>query len=305
MTLLRSGFAALAVGLLASALVAGAGAGAVAGEAPAEPPAQPPDRHGQEERALNLVGRLIEDSSASRQVTQSPNPEANARHEEARSAYRRALEAQAAGRDEDAQRLGNEAARLMFEAVHLAEPEDVVEAKKRRDFQRRLDSVEALLAAHERVATESAPGQVNGRRRASIIRLLEEALSLYDQGQLHEARDRLDGAYVMARVAIESIRDGTTVVHSLDFATKEEEFGYELRRYETYRQLVQLFAQERAQSEAATKQVEGFVASAAELRRQADKHARQKRYDDAVKSVEGATRELVKALRASGVFIPG
>lgn len=272
---------------------------------PPEPTAQPPDRHGQPQRPLATIARLLEESSAAQMVSASGHAEALERRDEAWETLRRAEAAQAAGRLDEAQRLGNLAARIMFEAVHLAESPTAGDAKKRREYQHRLESVNALLEAHQRLIREESLGGEHESRRRAVRQQVDAAEALYAQDRLDEARERLDGAYEMARMSIEGIRDGATVVHSPSFANQEEEYRYELQRHETHQRLVQLSMQERGQEQGLARMVEGFVSRAEELRMQAERQAAQRDFGPAVETLDAATAQLVRALRSTGLFIPG
>jgi len=51
--------------------------------------------------------------------------------------------------------------------------------------------------------------------------------------------------------------------------------------------------------------VERSTQAAAQLRKAADEQAARREFDAAVKTLEDSTRELVRAIRAAGVYIPG
>lgn len=254
---------------------------------------------------LEFIGRLLDDSSAARRVAGSGNPAALERHAEAREAYRQARAAQAAGDRDQARRLGAEAARIMSDAVRLAETPADLEERERAAFERRLETVNALMEAHQRLIREEALGPEHRQRSQAVRQQVDAANALFAQGDIDEARAQLDGAYAMARVHIEEVRDGDTVVHSLVFASKEEEYRFELRRYDTHRRLVELFMQERASEQGLVRMVEGFVQRGEELRSQAERQAARSEFGAAVDTLGGATAELVRALRSTGLFIPG
>ena len=272
---------------------------------PPEPTAQPPERHGQPQRPLETIARLLEESSAARMVSASGDPEALERRDEALEAFRRAEAAQAAGRLDEAQGLGNLAARIMFEAVHLAESPTAGDAKKRREYQRRLESVNALQEAHQRLIREESLGREHESRRQAVRQRVDAADALYAQGRLDEARDRLDEAYEMVRMNIGEIRDDSTVVYRPSFANKEEEYRFELRRHETHQRLVQLSMQGRGQEQGVVRMVDGFVNQAEALRVQAERQAARGQFGPAVETLDAATGQLVRALRSTGLFIPG
>jgi hypothetical protein len=94
-------------------------------------------------------------------------------------------------------------------------------------------------------------------------------------------------------------------VRSLNFATKEEEYHYEVDRNDTHRMLVQMLLKDKRGGAAVDSMVEQSVTAAAQLRTQADEQASRRDHETAVKTLEQSTRELVKAIRGAGVYIPG
>ncbi|RDB42446.1 hypothetical protein DU490_12990 [Halomonas sp. DQ26W] len=254
---------------------------------------------------LAFVARLIEESSAAAQVESSDNPAAHARRDVAREQYRQAVAAAQAGDAEQADELGKEATRQMFEAVRLAESEEVVGEKRERDYARRLESVRALLEAHQRVGTEDRLGSDFARSREQARDKLSEAEALHGRGELATARGILDEAYVALKLSIQAAREGATRVRTLDFATKAEEYQHELGRNDTHQRLVGLFMQDAGTSEGARTMVARFVEEGESLRRQAEQQASRGDHAAAVESLEASTGQYIRALRTVGIFIPG
>lgn len=257
------------------------------------------------EKRLEAVDTLLEKSSAARQVDASGNTKALELRDKARALHRSAREAFAAGDLAGANRQAQGATTVMFEAVHLARPEQITAEKAQTDYRARLESVKALLAAQKRISAEKA--NVNGAAQTTreIERLTAEAERLVAAGKVAEGRAVLDRAYLIAKAAIGDLRGGDTLVRSLKFNSKEEEFHYELDRNDTHRMLIKLLLDEKRGSGDLDKMVSGFVDRAAQLRRQAEMAAARGDYDAAVKSLEDSTAELVRAIRNAGVYIPG
>jgi hypothetical protein len=90
----------------------------------------------------------------------------------------------------------------------------------------------------------------------------------------------------------------------LNFASPREEFEYEVDRNDTHRMLIQVLLADRKDG-AMTPAMQGFVDRAAVLRRQADAQAQAGDHPAAIRTLEDATRELVRAIRAGGLYIPG
>jgi hypothetical protein len=258
----------------------------------------------QVERRLSSNTTLIEHSSAARQIDSSGNADAAEQRDRARALHQRARAALAEGDLLQANRLSDAAARTMLEAVRSASPEQITDRKDRSDFDTRLNATRALIDALKRVATEKNAGARNAELVQRIEGLVGDAQRQSAAGHLPDARRLLDQAYGASRAAIGHLRGGDTLVRSLNFATKQEEYAYEIDRNDTHRMLVQLLLQDR-RSLAADALVDKALQASALLRRQAEEQAARRDFDAGVRTLEESTRELVRAIRGAGVFIPG
>ena len=265
----------------------------------------PLDKEQLEKRLLS-VGRLIEQSSVSRQIEASGDARALERRGKARDAYRQALAARDAGDYAAAARLASESSTLMFEAARLAPRDPVPEDSRRADFDARMESVKALLAAQRRISAEKRNIPDAAETTRSIENLIGEASRLAAAKQQLQAEIVLNKAYLTAKAAVSSMRGGETLVRSLNFATREEEYRYEVDRNDTHMILIKVLAAEKPSVGAGRDgMLEGFVDKAAALRGQAEKAAGGGDYAGASELLEGSTRELVRAIRSLGIFIPG
>lgn len=256
----------------------------------------------QVERRVQSVGTLIESSSAARQIESSGVPAAREKRDNARLVHREAVVALQGGDTAAAARLLDQAAREMMSGARLASPEQVTGEKQRRDYEARLESVRALLAAQQRIVQEKGSTKEAAEAARSIGAQVAEAERLAAGGRVGDARAIVDRAYLTARVSIESLRRGDTLVRSLNFANKREEYDYEVDRNETHRMLIQVLLADRKD---AGPLVQPFVEKAALLRAEAEAQARRGDHAGAVGVLEASTRELVRAIRAGGIYIPG
>jgi len=277
-------------------------AGAAAIGASAQPAAADAavDR-GRLEQRLTAVETLLENSSASRQVEASGDASARKKREKAREIYRQARAAFQSGQYARASELLPEASAQMFDAVRSSAPGDVTAPKARSDFEARLDSVNSLHAAFRRVAAEKQGVAGVAETSRDIDNLIREAQRLAAEGKVDAGRAALDRAYLITKAAVSSLRSGDTLVRSLHFATKEEEYRYELDRNDTHQMLVKVLTDGKPR----TAEQQSAVAKAAQLRTQADTAATGADHAAGVMLLEESTRELIRAIRSAGVFIPG
>lgn len=258
------------------------------------------------ERRVQSVGTLIEASSAARQIESSGDAAARAKRDNARLMHREADATLRAGDLPGATRLLDLAAREMMAGARLAKPEQVNGEKARRDFDARLESAQALLSAQQRITQEKSAGREAQEAARSIEQQIAQAQKLASQERIGEARAVIDRAYLTARVSIESLRRGDTLVRSLNFASKREEYDYEIDRNDTHRMLINVLLAERKDAAGAMPpSMQAFVDKAASLRGDAEAQARRGDHVGAIKVLEDSTRELVRAIRSGGIYIPG
>ena len=256
------------------------------------------------DRRLLSVGKLLEQSSLARQIEASDRAPALERRAQALAVYREALQARAARDDELAARLATQASTLMFEAVRLAGSEPGADDRWRADFASRRDGVMSMLSAQQRIGAEKGDAVSVDETRRGISALVAEADRLAAASQRQQAEATLNKAYLLARAAVTSLRRGDTLVRSLNFATAQEEYAYELDRNDAHLMLVESLAAQSAAATPPAAMIKGFVAKATELRREAELQSRDGDHAAAVKRLEESTHQLVRAIRSLGIFIP-
>ena len=257
------------------------------------------------ERRLQSVMALIETSSGAKQVEASGSSEALARRAAAREIARSAEKALAAGDSATASGLIAEASRKMVESVRLAAPDQVTSRKDRSDFDARMEATRTLLDAQKRIVAEKGSDARAMQLARSVEALLVEATRLAAEGRLPDARRALDQAYLVAKAAIGGLRGGDTLVRSLNFATKEEEYRYEVDRNDTHRMLIDVLLTEKRGGAGTEASIERALKEAARLRGEAEALAARRDFEAGIRSLEDSTRELVRAIRGAGVYIPG
>ena len=261
----------------------------------------PPDPV-QLERRLESVKTLLESSSAAKQIAASNDKTAIDGRARALSLWQQAKEAYDRKDYAAAQRLLVEAPKVMFAAARLAAPEQILSEKVKADYGNRRESVRALLVAQKRISDEK--GSVTGAAEAArdIEKMLVDADKLAESGQYEQARAQVDKAYLVAKASVGQMRSGDTLVRSLTFASKEEEYRYELDRNDSLAMLYKVLVEQKG---APNPTGEALVKKGAALRIDAEKSASRGDHSAAVKLLEDSTSEYVRAIRSAGVFIPG
>ncbi|AYH42048.1 hypothetical protein [Azoarcus sp. DN11] len=297
------GHAALAFALVAAGSALAQTEPAPSGSASTRLQANEPDR-AQLERRFESVGTLIEKSTAARQIETSGEAAAIEKRKAAKEQYTQAKSAFDAGDLAKASTLLSAASKTMFEAARLAAPESVTAQKIETDYKNKLESVRALLAAQKRIASEKG-NKESQESSHQVEAFIADAERKAAAGQYASGRTILEQAYLLAKASISSMRSGDTLVRSLNFASKEEEYHYEIDRNETHKMLVKVLLEDKLGGAPMSPRVTEFLSTAGALRGEAEAAASRKDYEAGIKLLEQSTSELVKAIRSAGIYIPG
>lgn len=257
------------------------------------------------ERRLDSVGTLLERSSAARQIDLSGVPLALDKRAKARELYGQAKAAHEAGDEAVASDLLTQASRLMLEAVRAASTQSMGVAKAKTDYLNRAQSVKALLSAYQRVAAEKGVGRKADETVRMVEQLTQEAARHADADNYDQANIVIQRAYLTTKAAVGNLRQGDTLVRSLKFNTKEDEYQYELDRNDTHQMLLKVLAEEKRSNAGIDAMVRRYLEKAGQLRGEAEASAAKGDFETAVKRMEESTAELVRAIRSAGIFIPG
>jgi hypothetical protein len=253
-------------------------------------------------KRVAMVHTLLYDSSAAKQIMANGAEPALAKRREAIRLY----EAAEAGGDIEMRRAQlNQAVATMYEAVGLVKNGAKGDEKTYRDFENRKASLDALLAAHERIMDEKGKKQLHTLLLAEIEEDASQAEALLAEGKVAEARVHLDKAYEVTMLSVEHARDGETLTRQLKFDTPRDEYAYELDRNDTHKMLVTVLLKDKLENEFTRNRVAGFLDAAERYRETALKHADEGRFEEAISALESSTNELVKVIRGAGVYIPG
>lgn len=257
------------------------------------------------ESRLENVRRLVKTSSGARRIEASGNAAAKAKRTVAQRHFDEAEAAFKRGDMAATQSALQRATEEMFAAVRTIGTGKSGVDKQKRDFDNKEESVDVLLNAIERVAMEKGGMSAVQQRAAQIRKRALAARALEDQGKLAAARSQLDAVYEEAKLEVEKLREGETLVRTLEFANDEEEYHYELDRNDTHQMLLKVLTSGRKSDSGKQKLIDSFVGKSRTLRQQAESEATAGAYDKAVDRLEEATMYLQRAIRSAGVYIPG
>lgn len=257
------------------------------------------------EDRMPYIEKLLNQSSAARQVINSSSSEAKRKRQQALELYRQASKKHSQADYQAAAELLKQSSSLMFEAIKLSTPTSMGEDQLIANYGQRRESVVALRDAFNRISDENNETDEKRKVNDQLEQLTSNADKLLQQGQNAEARTEIDKAYHLLQVSIESIRSGQTLVRSLQFESKQDEYLYEIDRNDTHSMLISLLVNEKLKSDSMQEKVAGFVAAAEQFRQQAEAYAGDGAFGQAIELLEMSTAELVRAIRSAGIYIPG
>ncbi len=177
-------------------------------------------------------------------------------------------------------------------------------SKRLRDYKTKLRSINALLAAQQRIADEKASPEQKQQMKRTVSALLNSAKDYANANDYELAINTINQAYKIITASIEQLRGGETLVRTLKFETPEEEYHYELDRNNTYKMLIHSLVKDKKTMHI-TERVQQFLDEAEALRKLGERQARDGDFDAAIASMEKSTRNLIFAMRNAGFFIPG
>ncbi len=190
-------------------------------------------------------------------------------------------------------------------AAALAE-EDAVSAKQLADMGRINSSIDALLSALQRISEEKDRTALSSAVNERVADRRSSAKALLHLGAGHEARGELDAALEEIKTAISTLRNKETLVHSLNFTDKHNEYLYEKDRFETYGMLLKLLTEQlRTPDASSAHAIQQFTTNAARFDAKAKRLDETGRHDEAVISMEQGNKELLKAIRRGCLYVPG
>ena len=163
--------------------------------------------------------------------------------------------------------------------------------KAQQDYQRRSGSVAALLAAYLRIAEEKGERQQAAILEKSVATLEKEAQALTEAQDYTGGSELLNDAYLLVKEALVALRDGDTLVHSLDFSTKEQEYQYYVTK--TQSQLTAIRVLRKASGNPAkNRRIDTLLSSAQAKLDKAEQMARSDDYESAVPLMDEAFSQL-------------
>ena len=252
-----------------------------------------------------FVGNLVSKSVAAQTIEDRGGEDSQAKLEEARALVVEAnLDIDENNFNDANRKLDQSLALVTKEAQRLSKSE-VKGQRLQEAYERRRNAVTTFLAAFERVSGDKDVSAATRSHIAEIKSMTVEADGLAKDGKLEEANKLLKDAYLAARGDIRELREGKTLTRTLDFKSAEEEYSYERDRNDSHFMLLRFALTEKNPPKSRLTRIESLRDQAQGLRDKADNQAGSGDAPTAIDTILQSTETLLKAIRMSGVWIPG
>lgn len=264
----------------------------------------PVDQATTQQKAI-FIQNLVSRSVAARTIESSGDAAAMAKLEEARGLVKEANGDLDAGRYGVANDKLDKALSLVNTETRRLSQTEMKQDRQQEAYEKRLHTVQTFMKAYERVAGEKQMTAASTAQLAEIRKLMAAAETQANAGNLEEATNLLDKAYATARGDIRQMREGETLTRSLSFATAEEEYDYERDRNESHLMLLKFAISEKNPPKSRLVRINDLQQTAVGLRERAGQEAKAGKHGQAINTLVESTDTLLKAIRMSGIYIPG
>lgn len=254
-----------------------------------------------------MVENLALRSVAAKTIEASGDSEAIAALQKARSLIDDAGKISAGGQYKEADDKLNEALKLINDNARRLTLSTVDTERAKVLFERRRHAVETFLSAYERVSSDpnADVSQLPKEHTAWISEKLAEADAMAAKGLHEQAQDPLAAAYERTRELIRTVRAGQTLTRSLNFATVEEEYRYEIKRNDSHFALLEFAIVEMNPQGSIVERINQSREDARKIRTGAEAKAKGGDFPGAIGELGSSTKILLQAIRMSGIYVPG
>lgn len=154
---------------------------------------------------------------------------------------------------------------------------------------------------YERIVKKQGKDAAVDYDKEKVAALKSKAAEFAKKGDYGKSNKQLEEAEYMITAAIHKMLNNQTIVYDLKFESAEEEYEYELKRFEGYYELIPIAVEQKKPAEGAKKLMESFVAKGKKLRDRAVGKAKEGDFPTAIAMLQDATKDVRRGLRMIGV----
>lgn len=256
-------------------------------------------------KKAGFVKLLITTSQSAKMMETSDNAEGKAQLAKAHATFAEASVQLENGEFAKADTLLDATIVIMTETSRMLSGDTLTSQRNKHLYDRRLKSVRAFLSKLLRLTKELEEPVTLVENLASLESRVAEIEAIAASGDMDTAKTELDKTYKTIRLTLKSIRDGSTLVRTLDFSKPEDEWAYEVGRNNQYLELIQTLKEDGRMKASSEAMVTSLQKRAKEQRKEARKLATDKQWVKAIDTLLKSTGTLKRAIQTMGIFIPG
>lgn len=257
---------------------------------------------------LRLIKQQLTHSPLSQRIQQSSHAEAAAKLAEARTHFENAQTESNAGHYVVANRLADEALKLIVSASRLA-PDAAQRAEQERS--RNTELREAMRTFNQlytslgkRMAAINAHPSAANADVARANAMVDKADALIANGNQHDAHGLLTSAHLIVVSTLNRMLMAQTIVYDLKFDSPAEEFQFEVAKNIGFEDLIPVALARLVVTRETAALAERYVQQSRDLRTTAQSLASGGDYRAALKNIQDASALLQRSLRIAGVVVP-
>jgi hypothetical protein len=223
------------------------------------------------------------------------------RQNEAKQQLQQAKDAMASGDAVKAMTAANGALRTFNEASLLAPP-DAAAIDYKAKYEVQLKEVKGYVVAYEKnVKAGQGKDAAATLDRKKFDGLVHGAEALAAKGEYEAANKNLTQASAMITSVLALMLDSATVVYEKNFSTPQEEYEYELARYESFKELVPIAIEQKQPSAQQRSMLDELVKKAERIVAEGKGFADRGDYTTAIQAMQAATSNVERGLMLVGV----
>jgi len=256
----------------------------------------------QVQQKLSYTKLLLMSSKAIKRVAASNNNEAKVLVSDAKSKLSDAESSLVAEKPVEAMAAVDEALRLVSAAARLVPAENVGEdANYEAEYDKLIIEIQGYKKSYKKNASKVSDKLVAKLDEDKFNTLLGEAKRLAAKGDFESAVKPVQKAATMITASISILLDDTTVVYDKEFGSPEEEYEYELARYESYVELVPIAIEQRRPGPRKQDLMQSFIDKGARIAGEGKSIAAKGSYAKAIQAMQAATDNVRRSLMIIGV----
>lgn len=182
---------------------------------------------------------------------------------------------------------------------------DAKKERRLKTYDTRRQSVMAFLNAYERVSKEKKLGAPAVSMSRQIKARVKKSDAFVKANNIVKGQQELEKAYVLVTTLTAELREGATLIRELNFETPKHEYIYEIDRNDSLSAVLIMTLTEKKTNPNFLLKIKELRQSAETIRKQAEQQADAGDYKGAIELLGKSAKDLIKAVRMGGLYIPG